>query len=331
MRNIFTILFCIASVISFANAQKTQTKPIKKPYQTVAIENSTELQTILKQAVSETINKYAAKGMKSEELAATLIDLRNPLNLLSASYRGEAKIYPASVVKMFYMVAIHQWLQDGKIKDSPELQRTLKDMIVDSSNDATQIILDILSGVGSGGELPEKQFKAWAYKRNVVNRYFESLEYQNINVCQKTFCEDAYGIEQQFRGKDGINRNKLTTNATAQLMAEIVLGKAVTVDRTKLMLDLMKRNWENKESKVFDGDDQTNGFTGIALKDLDLKGAKLWSKAGWTSKTRHDVAYIETPSGLKFVLCIFTENQATERDIIPNIARSILKEFAKSK
>jgi beta-lactamase class A len=331
MKKVFPILCLILLVVSFSNAQKNRKKQLKQPYETVVIENSPQLQTILKQAVSETINKFAAKGMKSEELAATLIDLQNPMNVVSASYRGEAKIYPASVVKMYYMVAIHQWLQDGKIKDSPELQRTLKDMIVDSSNDATQIILDILSGVGSGGELPEKQFKLWAYKRNVVNRYFESLEYQNINVCQKTFCEDAYGIEQQFRGKDGINRNKLTTNATARLMAEIALGKAVTTERTKQMLSLMKRNWENKESKVFDGDDQAHGFTGIALKDLDLKGAKLWSKAGWTSKTRHDVAYIDLPNGAKFVLAVFTENHATERDIIPSVARIILKEFAKVK
>ncbi len=331
MKKFFIILCCLTFVISFVNAQKKQSKPTKKPYQTVAIENSTELQTILKYAVSETLNKYSAKGMKFDDLAATLIDMRDSSNLVSANYRGDFKIYPASVVKMFYMVAIHQWLEDGKIKDSPELRRTLKDMIVDSSNDATQIILDILSGVGSGGELPEAEFKKWAYKRNVVNRYFESLEYKNINVCQKTFCEDAYGIEQQFRGKDGVNRNKLTTNATARLLAEIVLNKAVTSERTKQMLDLMKRNWENKESKVFDGDDQANGFTGIALKDLDLKGAKLWSKAGWTSKTRHDVAYIETASGLKFILCVFTENQAKERDIIPNVARIILREFAKSK
>jgi beta-lactamase class A len=328
----FFVVFCILvlSIVSI-NAQNKSPKRGKQPYKPIVLTESANLQTIIDKAVSETLAKHSAIGLKGEQLAVTLIDLRDSNNLSAANFRGEEKIYPASVVKMFYLVAIHQWLEDGKIKDSPELRRTMKDMIVDSSNDATQIILDILAGVGSGGELPETEFKKWAYKRNVVNRYFASLDYKNINVCQKTFCEDAYGIEQQFRGKDGINRNKLTTNATAQLMAEIVLGKAVTTERTKQMLDLMSRNWEAKESKVFDGDDQTNGFTGIALKDLDLKGAKLWSKAGWTSKTRHDVAYVETPSGLKFVLCVFTENQAKERDIIPNVARIVIKELGKIK
>jgi hypothetical protein len=176
--------------------------------------------------------------------------------------------------------------------------------------------------------LSEKDLKIWGYKRNVVNRYFESLEYQNINVCQKTFCEDAYGIERQFRGQDGINRNKLTTNATAQLLTEIVLGKAVTVDRTKQMLELMSRNWEGTST---DNDDQAHGFTGIALNDFGVKGAKLWSKAGWTSSTRHDAAYVELPDGGKFVLVVFTENHSVERNLIPSVARIVLQEFAKLK
>jgi hypothetical protein len=53
-------------------------------------------------------------------------------------------------------------------------------------------------------------------------------------------------------------------------------------------------------------------------------GAKLWSKAGWTSETRHDAAYVELPDGRKFVLVTFTANHADEREIIPHIAREIL-------
>jgi hypothetical protein len=35
---------------------------------------------------------------------------------------------------------------------------------------------------------------------------------------------------------------------------------------------------------------------------------------------RHDAAYIETAGGLKFVLVIYTENHATDRDAIPAVA-----------
>ncbi len=283
------------------------------------------MQTLLNNAVGETLNNFAAKKVTPDSVAATLIDLRDSKNLKMANYRGEQKIYPASVVKLFYMAALHRWLEDGRIKiASPELQRGLKDMIVDSSNEATQYILDVLTDTSSGGELPAKEFESWSYKRNAVNRYFESLGYKNINVNQKTFCEDAYGREQQFRNYKGENRNMLTTNATARLMTEIALGKSVSAERSKRMLDLMRRDF-SRTSK--DADDQAHGFTAIALNELNLKDAKLWSKAGWTSKTRHDAAYIETPDGLKFVLVIFTENFAEERDIIPSIASKIIKNF----
>lgn len=317
------IFVCFLSVNSFG-------QKIGK-YQTISLEASPELQKIVDSAIKQTITKFADKGVKAENLSVTLIDLRDASKFKSAAFRGEEKIYPASVSKLFYLVALHQWMENGKVKITPEIQRAMRDMIVDSSNEATQFIVDVITDTSSGAELSPKELEKWAYKRNAVNRYFTSLNYQNINVCQKTFCEDAYGREQQFRGKDGINRNKLTTNATARLMAEIVLGKAVTADRTKQMMELLKRDWEAKEGRVFDGDDQANGFTGIALKDLKMNGTKLWSKAGWTSTTRHDVAYIETPDGLKFVICVFTEKFANEKNIIPTIAKVVLEEFGKTK
>ncbi len=160
-------------------------------------------------------------------------------------------------------------------------------------------------------------------EKNAVNRYFASLGYERINVNQKTYCEDLYGRERQFWNA-GKNRNMLTTNATARLLAEIALGKSVSPERSKLMLNLLKRDFSGTSK---DADSQAHGFTALALNELNLKDAKLWSKAGWTSKTRHDAAYIETPDGLKFVLVVFTENFANEREIIPGIAGKILKNF----
>jgi beta-lactamase class A len=334
MKKLISIFLSLVVIgLNFVNAA-AQTKDginsnTQKIYPSTDIESSPVLQTLLNNAVGETLNNFAAKKVQPDSVAATLIDLRDQKNLKMANYRGEQKIYPASVVKLFYMAALHRWLEDKKIKIlSPELERGLKDMIVDSSNEATQYILDVLTDTSSGGELPAKEFETWSYKRNAVNRYFASLGYENINVNQKTFCEDAYGREQQFRNYRGENRNMLTTNATARLMAEIALGKSVSAERSKQMLDLMRRDFSGTTT---DADDQAHGFTAIALNELNLKDAKLWSKAGWTSKTRHDAAYIETPDGLKFVLVVFTENFAQERDIIPSIANKIIKNFKQTR
>lgn len=316
----------LAICLAPANLTAQAKKPAQPPKKTVPLKysapvfnESSALQSLVNQAATETINKFSEKGFKSDRLAITLIDLRDTKNLKLAHFNGEVKIYPASVVKMFYLAAVYRWLEDGKIIDTLELRRGLKDMIVDSSNDATHYMFDALTGASGGAELSPEELKIFAYKRNAVNRFFESLGYKNINVNQKTYCEDIYGRERQF-WDGGKQRNMLTTNATARLLAEIALGKMVNAKRSAEMLELMKRDFTG-EAK--DPDDQAHGFTGIALKSL--KDARLWSKAGWTSMARHDAAYVETSDGLKFVLVTFTTNFSGEREIIPSVARVVLR------
>jgi beta-lactamase class A len=277
------------------------------------------LQNLVNRAAKTTLDRFADKKLAESELSITLIDLRDPKGPATASFHGNERVYPASVVKLFYLVATHRWLEDKKIEQTPELARAVRDMIVDSSNEATQYVLDVLTHTTGGYELPPKEMEEWQYQRNAVNRYFASLGYTNINVNQKTFCEDAYGRERVSRGPNGENRNKLTTDATARLMMEIVTGKAANATRTAAMMDLLKREYTGQSS---DPDDQGHGFTGIALQGHE--GYRLWSKAGWTSTTRHDVAYIETPDGAKFVLATFTSNHANEREIIPTVARVVI-------
>src|SRR5688572_8965674 len=284
-----------------------------------AVAQQTSLQDLVNRAARTTIDRFAAQKFEDKHLSITLIDMRNPDRPVTASFRGNERIYPASVSKLFYLVAAHRWLEDKKIQQTPELTRALRDMIVDSGNEATQYVLDVLTQTTSGYELPPKEMEEWQHKRNAVNRYFMSLGYTNININQKTFCEDAYGRDKVSRGPKGENRNKLTTDATARLFAEIVTGRAVSPARSAQMMELLKRDYA---ATTKDRDDQAHGFTGIALEGI--AGAKLWSKAGWTSTTRHDAAYIELPNGAKFVLVVFTENHANEREIIPTVARVVI-------
>ena len=157
------------------------------------------LQSLVDEAARKTLEKFADKKLDEKQLSITLIDLHDPEHPVKASFRGNERVYPASVVKLFYLAAAHRWLEDKKIEDTPELRRALKDMIVDSSNDATQYVVDVLTHTTGGYELSPKEMEEWQEKRNVVNRYYASLGYTNINVNQKTFCEDAYGREQVSR------------------------------------------------------------------------------------------------------------------------------------
>ncbi|HEY0079982.1 MAG TPA: serine hydrolase [Pyrinomonadaceae bacterium] len=289
-----------------------------------AIAADARLQSIVERAARETLSRFADKKLEEKQLAITLIDLSDPARPSQASFRGAEPIYPASVVKLFYLTAAHRWLEDGKLRETEELKRAMRDMIVDSSNDATHYIVDALTGTSNGAELSDAEMRKWAERRNAVNRYYASLGYTGINVNQKPWCEGPYGRERIFLGAKYENRNKLTTDATARLLADIVLGRAITPARSAQMLELMKRDYTGKSD---DPDDQAHGFTSLALEP----GARLWSKAGWTSTTRHDAAYIELSNGTRLVLVTFTTDHAKERDIIPAVARSIVKAVTSDK
>jgi beta-lactamase class A len=274
-------------------------------------------QSLVDEAAKTTLERFKAKGLEEKHLAITLVDLRNPAQPEEASFRGDERIYPASVVKLFYLAAAHRWLEDGKLSETNELNRALRDMIVDSSNDASHYVVDALTGTTSGLELPPDEMAIWGAKRNAVNRYFTGLGYASINVNQKPWCEGPYGRERAYLGEERENRNKLTTRATARLLTEIATGKAVTRERSAAMLALLRRD---RTAVSQDQDDQANGFTGVGLEP----SARLFSKAGWTSEVRHDAAYVELPGGARFVLVTFTVDFSGEREIIGAVARSVV-------
>jgi Beta-lactamase enzyme family len=243
------------------------------------------------------------------------------------TYRGLERIYPASLVKLFYLVAVNEWLEKGMTNTSKELERAMRDMIVESSNDATSLVVDILTGTTSGPELPTGPFETWKYQRNIVNRYFQSLgwdELETINICQKTWCDGPYGRERAFYGEMLTNRNMLSTNATARLLHSIVGGVAVSSGRSQAMMALMQRSLKIEDLPQDVEEDQVTGFLGGALP----QEAQIWSKAGWTSQVRHDAAYIEIPDKHPYLLVVFTEGKAhaKSREILPFVS----KQFAEA-
>jgi beta-lactamase class A len=316
------VAFLLASLPPLATAQDEAQEKARAPAQVFAPAVSPPLQRAVDAAAKEALARFGEKGLKEKNLAVTVIDLTDPRAPLQASFRGAEPIYPASVVKLFYLAAAHRWLEDGRLRETEELRRAMRDMIVDSSNDATHYIVDALTGTANGAELSDSEMRKWAGRRNAVNRHFASLGYTvgpaGINVNQKPWCEGPYGRERVFLGKNFTNRNKLTTDATARLLSEIVTGRSVTPARSAQMLELMRRDFSGKSE---DPDDQAHGFTGIALEPA----ARYWSKAGWTSTTRHDAAYLELPNGRRLVIVTFTTDNAKERDVIPTIAREVMK------
>lgn len=272
------------------------------------------------EAVASAVKKFTALHLRPEELAVTLVNLRNPDAPIWEDHRGDAPTYPASVVKLFYLVAAHRQMEDGKIADTAELRRALRDMIVDSGNEATGYVVDVLTGTTSGPELSLPELQSWHERRNVVNRYFHALGYPEINANRKTWNEGPYGRDMQAVQQFQPARNSLTTNATARLLVEIAAGRCVSAERSAQMLELLQRNFSDPKSTDY----QAREFIGVSLPS----SARLWSKCGDMSQARHDAALIELAGGGRLVLVIFT-TRPDEKAIIPEIARLIVDGYAK--
>jgi predicted amidohydrolase YtcJ/beta-lactamase class A len=288
-----------------------------------AFRGSEPLQKLVRDAASAAVDRFGTGGLTPDKVAITVIDLADPKNPIRAGYRGDESTYPASVVKLFYLVAAYHQMEQGVLPRTPELERALHDMIVDSSNDATAFTVDMLTGTTSGPELGEAALHDWMGRRDWMNRYFAALGYAKINVDQKTWCEGPYGRERQGLGPDFQNRNKLTTDAVARLWYEIVTGRVASPENTRQMINLLHRDPFTKSE---DPDDQATAYMGKSLPS----GSQYYSKAGWTSTTRHDTAYIQQPNGAEYILSVFTVDNSKQTEILPFVSQFVAQEFSKT-
>lgn len=303
----FAICLIAAAAIARADYREFKERPVN-PAITINLQH----------AADDVLKQYPK--LKAEDLAMTVVDVTTPSTIDRGDYHGDASFYPASVVKLFYMTeTFHQ-----KKQNDPDVPRALKEMIGVSDNDATAFILDTISDTCSGPSLEGRAFRKFVEKRGVVNRWFSSMGY-DISAMAKPWSfgpfgrdlQIIYGKEQPSSDTDPrVNRNRATSNAVASLVLWIVRHRAVSPEASNAMLALMERplNPLRKE------ENQVKEFIGESLPE----GAKLWSKAGWTSEVRHDAAYVELPNGKKYVIVIFTRGIADDVTIIPFVAKRLL-------
>jgi beta-lactamase class A len=228
-------------------------------------------------------------------------------------------------VKGFYLAYYEKQKEEGKVKDTPELVRAVKDMITVSSNDATGFVVDSITGTTSGPELSGREWEEWQKRRNAVNRFFAARGYKDLNANQKTFCEDAYGREQAFRD-GGKNRNRMTTDIVARLFREIARGEIAGPAGTQEMLALLSRDiTPEKPFEDFELEDAR-----LAGKRLP-PGTRLWSKSGDAYDVHHLVARVLLPNGADFVLAVFTKGVKTVPGVVPRVYEKVGERFARSR
>ncbi|HEY0144187.1 MAG TPA: serine hydrolase [Thermoanaerobaculia bacterium] len=252
-------------------------------------------------------------NLKADDLAIVVVDATNPATLSRGDYHGDVPFYPASVIKLFFMADVYA-TRNERVQD---VDRALREMIVVSDNDATAYLVDILAGTCVGPNLEGRALRKFTEQRRAINNRFAKLGYDGtVSAMMKPWSFGPYGRELQLLGENRVNRNKLTANATASLLLWIVRRRAPGAEAQMALL-------ERPLAPVREEENQVREFIGEALP----AGSKLWSKAGWTSEVRHDVAYVELPNGRKYVIVIYTRGQAADVTLLPAITRNLLGEL----
>ena len=272
------------------------------------------LDAALRHAADATLKAFPK--LTADNLAMSIIDVTKPDVFSRADYHGDAPFYPASCIKVFFMVETYHQRKEN----DPDVPRALHEMIVVSDNDATAYILETISDTCSGPELQGRALNKFIDKRRVANRYFNPMGY-DISAMAKPWSFGPFGRDMQLMGgPDRPNRNRATANAFTSLLLWIVRKRAVSPQASDAMMALLERPL----NPVRKDENQVTEFIGEALP----AGSKLWSKAGWTNEVRHDAAYIELPTGRKLVLTILTRGAADDKTLVPAIAKNVLAELS---
>jgi len=274
-----------------------------------------DLNDVCRLAVVEAKAAFPDPVIKEEDLGIKIIILPSPgVSRQEGGYGAKTMFYPASVVKLYYLAYGAHLKSQNRLNLTPEHDRAFKDMIVDSSNDGTGLVLDLVTDTTGGAELPEAEMKEWMRKRQAVNRWLKSIGVPSTNACQKTWNEGPYGRERLGYGPNYELRNMACAESSARMMELIAEGKVGGKAEQEWMFKYLLRDHVK-------GDGQTKTFIGKVVPP----GWKHYSKAGWAYEVRCDVAYLAAPDGRRFVLSVYTDHNVKNLQLLPFLAEKVLR------
>lgn len=294
------------------------------------------LQKIISESIKETVtgshDPEINISIKLEKLGDSGFTLAH--HHFPESNSIEPIYYAASLIKLFHAYLAKHELQtkatDLVIKHSQGQgsfgKRTHMDDVYDaidaslrlSDNDALSYLVDFNTGAASGLRLDGDTWLAFKEARNTTSEFFrEKSGYSKIlSIPGKCFSFAPYGREHQLSlEEDGLGRNILNTSDATQIMLDIIK------DYPELMQSMRR--------KIDNSHDEQCQFIAKGLIPYQERIQSFVSKAGWTSRVRHDVAYIKVvnpKTPLKtddYVFVVMTKNLSAYTELIPTISNKV--------
>ena len=260
-----------------------------------------------------------------EDLSITWINYKKShSNFKSYGYglNNKKQIYPASIIKLVYGLAIHTWIEKGILIKNDQICDAVYRMLYNSSNDATSFIVDLLTGTSSGPSIKGDSWNNWKYQREIVNDWLRDLNWDELkgtNCCQKTWEDAPFGREKDFYGPKNQNRNSISSDGAARIMEQIM--KNIQYKETNINIKKFLSRNLSRESFEDDPNNQIAGFLGEGLPE----NTPFWSKAGLMSEVRHDSAFWSINENTETLLVVFGNGEEFVRDklFFPKLAEEI--------
>ena len=277
-----------------------------------------------KSVVARVRSFVAENGFPTDRLSISLVDLNCAQSCGYGDFQDFIPRYPASVSKIFWMVAWYGQVNNGAIsqQEAEAFEAEMRKMMQDSDNESASKLIDRMTRTTSGADLPQGELQDWIYRRKWINRFFQKAGYQSINITQKNFPIPYLGysdgpeerdLQMRYNPENPALpiRNRLTTYTVTRLLYEIYTNQAIAPAYSEKMKAYMSR--------------QSYREPGFLAAGLPLE-VEVISKEGWYSGSRHDAAIVIGPSGApQYILVVFGESQefAKDEELFPAISRLV--------
>jgi hypothetical protein len=289
----------------------------------------------LKTIVGGVVDLIKVQGYPIKHISISLVDLNSQHCCDYAGYLDQEQRYPASVVKLFWLVALYGYYHTGKL--TPETIISAEDeelMAHYSSNGAASRVLDAITQTTSGSDLDQAELQAWLSDRNQVNEFFQLAHYKHVNIAHKTFPIPELGLTERagrdlqfangdYKKTDRVpdSRNYLTTYEIARLLYEIANDQAISSEYSQRIKQHLRHSndpaiWQTEFPNAI------ADFFGEYLPP----DTQLFTKLGYTfNDGRQEAAIIKSGDGqVQFILVVFANDPmfSTEGSkLFPEIAQ----------
>ena len=204
-----------------------------------------------------------------------------------AHWKGDLPVYPASVPKFAYLMAVYHWRDQGELEIDKDLDRQLTQMVYSSSNRATQKVVSRLTDTQPGPRLEPEEYarvrretppgqtlvQRAGHHRSPSGPPRPTTAMATSTGATRQFLEDTE-VEGSLPDQTGQYRNRaaMTANGSAELLALLATDRALSPETSAEVRERMRRTTK-KQSYL------TYRITGGAER-CGVDGVDVFAKTG---------------------------------------------------